>query len=63
MKKKTYVSPSFEIVTLRQHTELLAGSGVSSNDILFGGVDEEGLLDPTAPALDDAVLDDMTLFK
>ena len=32
---------------------LLAGSGVSSDDIGYGGVDEGGTLDPAAPALPD----------
>jgi len=48
MKKKEYMAPSMEVVEIK-NIQLLAGSGVTSNDIDFGGVDTEGTLDPAAP--------------
>ena len=51
MKKKEYIVPSMEVVEIK-NMQLLAGSGVTSDGIDFGGIDDEGTLDPTAPGLD-----------
>lgn len=48
MKKIEYMAPSMEVVEIK-NMQLLAGSGVTSNEIDFGGVDTEGILDPAAP--------------
>jgi len=51
MKKKEYIAPSMDVVEIK-NMQLLAGSGVTSdNGIDYGGVDDEGTLDPTAPGL------------
>ena len=50
MKKKEYIVPSMEVVEIK-NMQLLAGSGVTSDGIDFGGIDDEGTLDPTAPGL------------
>jgi len=51
MKKKEYIAPSMEVMEIK-NMQLLAGSGVTSdNGIDYGGVDDEGTLDPTAPGL------------
>lgn len=51
MKKKEYIAPSIEVVEVK-NMQLLAGSGVTSDSgIDYGGVDEGGTLDPTAPGL------------
>ncbi len=52
MIKKEYMTPAIEELECEM-AELLAGSGVSSDDIGWGGVDEEGTLDPNAPMLPD----------
>lgn len=52
MKKKEYMTPTMDVVETEE-LMLLAGSGVSSDDIGYGGVDEGGTLDPAAPALPD----------
>lgn len=48
--KKTYMTPNMEVLEMDTMT-LLAGSGVTSTDpeIGFGGIDNEGNLDPSAP--------------
>ena len=48
MNKKEYMTPSMELIDMDALT-LLAGSGVTSDDIGYGGVDENGELDPSAP--------------
>lgn len=50
MKKKEYMTPTMDVVEIKNMT-LLAGSGVTSvdPDIDFGGIDEGGTLDPAAP--------------
>ena len=50
MKKKEYIIPLMKVVELKK-MQLLAGSGVSSDGIDYGGVDDEGTLDPMAPSL------------
>jgi hypothetical protein len=50
MKKKEYMTPTMDVVEIEKVT-LLAGSGVTSDEIGFGGIDEEGTLDPAAPEL------------
>lgn len=50
MKRKIYVTPTMETIEVKAN-QLLMASGVSSDlGIGFGGVDEEGTLDPSAPA-------------
>ncbi|MBR5393451.1 MAG: hypothetical protein IK144_00040 [Bacteroidaceae bacterium] len=45
--KKIYISP--EIIVLQLHCrQLLSTSGVTSKNIGYGGVDEDGLLNPEA---------------
>ena len=48
MQKKEYMTPDMEVMEIKTMT-LLAGSGVTSEDIDFGGIDEGGSLDPAAP--------------
>ena len=49
MKKKAYMMPAMQVVKI-DNVQLLSGSGVTSdNGIQFGGIDEEGTLDPSAP--------------
>ena len=48
MQKKEYMTPDMEVMEIKAMT-LLAGSGVTSEDIDFGGIDEGGTLDPAAP--------------
>lgn len=48
MKKKEYMTPDMEVIEIKTMT-LLTGSGVTSTDIDFGGIDEGGTLDPAAP--------------
>ncbi len=51
MKKKEYIAPSMDVVEIK-NMQLLAGSGVTSdNGIDYGGVDDEGIIDPMAPDL------------
>ena len=50
MKKKEYIAPLMEVVETK-NMQLLAGSGVTADGIDYGGVDDEGTLDPTAPGL------------
>ena len=49
MKRKEYMTPSMEVVKIKA-TTLLAVSGVTSNDIDYGGVDEDGTIIPAAPS-------------
>lgn len=51
MKKKEYMTPTMDVVEINKVT-LLAGSGVTSEDIGFGGTDDGGALDPDAPTLE-----------
>ncbi len=51
MKKKEYMTPTMDVVEINKVT-LLAGSGVTSDEIGFGGVDDTGGLDPDAPTLE-----------
>lgn len=48
MQKKEYMIPTMDVVEIEKVT-LLAGSGVTSDGIDFGGIDEGGTLDPAAP--------------
>ena len=48
MKMKEYITPSMEVVEIK-NMQLLAGSGVTSTGIDYGGVDENGTIDPQAP--------------
>ena len=52
MKKREYMTPSMDVVEIEKVT-LLAGSGVTSDGIDYGGTDDNGLLDPDAPGLID----------
>lgn len=52
MKKREYMTPSMDVVEIEKVT-LLAGSGVTSDGIDYGGIDDNGLLDPDAPGLTD----------
>ena len=45
MKKREYVTPEVQVVEIGR-TNLLIGSGVKSRNIDYGGVDEDGTLDP-----------------
>ena len=49
MKRKEYITPNMKIEEETITTALLAGSGVTSEEIGYGGVDEEGTIDPQAP--------------
>jgi len=48
MKRKEYMTPTMDVVEIEKVT-LLAGSGVVSDEIGFGGIDEGGTLDPATP--------------
>ena len=50
MKRKEYIIPLMKVVELNK-MRLLTGSGVTSDGIDYGGVDEDGILDPSAPGL------------
>jgi hypothetical protein len=54
MKKKDYKTPSL-MVTEIATTAFLMTSGVGSEGIDYGGVDENGSLEPTAPIMPDAI--------
>lgn len=53
MKKKTYTSPMIEEIDCSTE-EMLAVSVLTGDnvDILFGGDDVKGVLDPAAPSMD-----------
>ena len=51
MKKKEYMTPTMDVVEIEKVT-LLAGRGVTSDGIDYGGVDDSGALDPDAPTLE-----------
>ena len=51
MRKKEYTTPTMDVVETEE-LMLLAGSGVTSDEIGFGGVDDTGGLDPDAPTLE-----------
>ena len=52
MEKKLYMKPQMEVIKIGNGPQLLAGSGVQSEDpnalfnIGFGGLDEEGIVIP-----------------
>ena len=50
--KKIYMTPDMEIVEVKP-IQLLTGSGegVNGNGIPYGGVDEEGNMEPGAPSM------------
>lgn len=51
MKKNAYITPDIQEVKI-DNVQLLSGSGVTSdNGIDFGGIDQEGTIDPSAPEL------------
>lgn len=50
MKKKEYIAPSMEVMEIK-NMQLLAGSVTSDSGIDYGGVDDEGIIDPMAPDL------------
>ena len=54
MKKKEYMTPNL-MVTEIETTAFLRMSGVGSEDIDYGGVDENGSLEPTAPIMPDEI--------
>ena len=54
MKKKDYMTPSL-MVTEIATTAFLMMSGVGSEDIDYGGVDENGSIEPTAPTMLDEI--------
>ena len=54
MKKKEYMTPSL-MVTEIATTAFLMISGVGSEDVDYGGVNENGSLEPTAPTMPDAI--------
>ena len=54
MKRKDYMTPSL-MVTEIATTAFLMMSGVGSEDIDYGGVDENGSLEPTAPIMPDEI--------
>ena len=45
-----------------ENMQLLAGSGVTADGIDYGGVDDEGTLDPTAPGLEIDPLSELFAF-
>ena len=49
--KRTYIAPQSEEVTM-VFTSLLCASVVSDNGIGYGGVDTEGVKEPSAPPID-----------
>lgn len=54
MMKKVYIAPEVNITEI-ENTNLLAGSGVSSNSYVeaeYGGVDDSGSKDPAARLFD-----------
>jgi hypothetical protein len=61
MKKKEYIAPSMDVVEIK-NMQLLAGSGVTADGIDYGGVDDEGTLDPTAPGLEIDPLSELFAF-
>ena len=54
MKKKEYMTPSLVVVEIAAKALLMA-SGVESEGIGFGGVDENGSIEPTAPIMTDEI--------
>ena len=54
MKKKEYMTPSLVVMEIST-TAFLMVSGVGSEGIDYGGVDENGSLEPTAPTMPDAI--------
>ena len=54
MKKKEYMTPSL-VVTEIATTAFLMVSGVETEGIDYGGVDENGSLEPTAPIMPDVI--------
>ena len=53
MKKKEYMTPSLMVMEIATTTFLMM-SGVGSEGIDYGGVDENGSLEPSAPSMSDA---------
>ncbi len=55
--KKTYQQPSMMMVSLRATTMICASYGINSaNGIEYGGVDNSGILDPSAKGITDISL-------
>ena len=54
MKKKDYMTPSLMVMEI-ETTAFLMASGVESEGIGFGGVDENGSIEPTAPIMTDEI--------
>ena len=54
MKKKDYMTPSL-MVTEIATTAFLMVSGVGSEGIDYGGVDEHGTIEPSAPTMLDEI--------
>ena len=53
MKKNMYMTPEVQVIET-EIFQFLMSSGVNSDlGIEFGGVDEDGMLDPAAPELSD----------
>lgn len=55
--KKTYMSPQCEEIKLNNRCTLLNGSGVKGMgdlaDVEYGGIDEDGSLDPASREFDE----------
>jgi len=51
MKKKQYIIPEVKEVEI-ESVRLMSGSGVSSDDIGYGGVDEDGSIVPSTRGID-----------
>jgi hypothetical protein len=48
--KKIYMTPELEEIEIKSNQPLLLGSGVTSDDIGWGGIDD-GTHEPSAPEL------------
>ena len=51
--KREYSTPEVNVFAVISCHNILAGSGVSGNGIMYGGVDVNGSIDPCAPVFDD----------
>ena len=54
MKKKEYMTPGLVVMEIAAKALLMA-SGVESEGIGIGGVDENGSIEPTAPIMTDEI--------
>lgn len=51
MKKKEYINPTMKLVEFKT-MRLLAVSGVNTDEIDYGGIDNDGLIIPMAPEME-----------